>query len=174
MNKKIFGIGLTILVLGALVFTVGGSVFAQGETPEVEVTELPEPAVTREGRGFGPGDGTCDGTCDELTTLMAMAFRISCVCRMAPALVCSTVMVTDRATVHVMELATLMAMAFPIRIGCAMVVTPVCNTVPALCRVVRAMEPARAWVLDLATNRPQVSRALECATALALVTKQFV
>ncbi len=51
-------------MLGALVFTVGGSVFAQGETPEVEVTELPEPAVTREGRGFGPGDGTCDGTCD--------------------------------------------------------------------------------------------------------------
>jgi len=64
MNKKIFGIGLTILVLGALVFSVGGSVFAQEETPEVEVTELPEPAVTRNGRGFGPGDGICDGTCD--------------------------------------------------------------------------------------------------------------
>jgi len=64
MNKKIFGIGLTILVLGALVFSVGGSVFAQADTPEAAVAELPEPAVTREGRGFGPGDGTCDGTCD--------------------------------------------------------------------------------------------------------------
>jgi uncharacterized membrane protein len=51
----------------------------------------------------------------ELTTLMATDFRISCVCRMAPVLVCSTVIVTDQATVHVMELATLMAMAFPIR-----------------------------------------------------------
>jgi len=64
MNKKILGIGLTILVLSALVFTVGGSVFAQEETPEVEVTELPEPAVTRNGRGFGSANGTCDGTCD--------------------------------------------------------------------------------------------------------------
>jgi hypothetical protein len=64
MNKKILGIGLTILVLGALVFTVGGSVFAQEETPEVETTELPAPVVTRYGRGFGPGNGTCDGSCD--------------------------------------------------------------------------------------------------------------
>jgi len=64
MNKKILGIGLTILVLGALVFSVGGSVFAQEETPEVEATELPAPVVTRYGHGYGPGDGTCDGTCD--------------------------------------------------------------------------------------------------------------
>ncbi len=64
MNKKILGIGLTILVLGALVFTVGGSVFAQEDTPEVEVTELPDPVVTRRGRAFGAGTGVCDGTCD--------------------------------------------------------------------------------------------------------------
>ena len=64
MNKKILGIGLTILVLGALVITVGGSVFAQEATPEVEAAELPAPVVTRSGRGFGPGNGTCDGTCD--------------------------------------------------------------------------------------------------------------
>ena len=64
MNKKILGISLTILVLGALVFTVGGSVFAQEDTPEVETTELPEPVVTRRARGFGAGTGVCDGTCD--------------------------------------------------------------------------------------------------------------
>ena len=64
MNKKILGIGLTILVLGALVFSVGGSVFAQEDTPEVETTELPEPVVTRRARGFGAGTGVCDGTCD--------------------------------------------------------------------------------------------------------------
>ena len=64
MNKKILGIGLTVLVLSALVFTVGGSVFAQEGTPEVQATELPAPVVTRYGHGFGPGDGTCPGTCD--------------------------------------------------------------------------------------------------------------
>ena len=64
MNKKILGMGLTVLVLSALVFTVGGSVFAQEGTPEVQATELPAPVVTRYGHGFGPGDGTCDGTCD--------------------------------------------------------------------------------------------------------------
>lgn len=64
MNKKILGIGLTVLVLSALVFTVGGSVFAQDGTPEVQATELPAPVVTRYGHGFGPGDGTCPGTCD--------------------------------------------------------------------------------------------------------------
>ena len=64
MNKKILGICLTILVLGALVFSVGGSVFAQEDTPEVETTELPEPVVTRRARGFGAGTGVCDGTCD--------------------------------------------------------------------------------------------------------------
>ena len=64
VNKKILGIGLTILVLGALVFSVGGSVFAQEDTPEVETTELPEPVVTRRARGFGAGTGVCDGTCD--------------------------------------------------------------------------------------------------------------
>ena len=64
MNKKILGIGLTVLVLSALVFTVGGSVFAQDGTPEVQATALPAPVVTRYGHGFGPGDGTCPGTCD--------------------------------------------------------------------------------------------------------------
>ena len=50
MNKKILGIGLTVLVLSALVFTVGGSVFAQDGTPEVQATELPAPVVTHYGR----------------------------------------------------------------------------------------------------------------------------
>lgn len=66
MNKKGLTIGMTALLIGALMIGVAGSVSAQTETPQVET--LPAPEVTRQpfGRGFGMGpvDEDADGIPD--------------------------------------------------------------------------------------------------------------